>query len=331
MIGRRDFIAGLSSAVALPLAARAQQPAVPVIGYLSTHTSVVDAATLVAFRQGLTETGYVEGRNVAIEYRFSSVEFDRLPFLFTELTRQQVAVIVFIGFGPMIDQMMRLVQTSKIPIILSTGLDPVQIGLVASFNRPGGNVTGIHVLTAGEMVGKHMSLLRELVPNATTIAMLESPAVSRAEVMEDEDAHRAAASLGLQLLVLNATAESEINAVFASLEQRRPDAVIVRPGSVGLVHAKLIAALAARLAVPVIYPRRENVEAGGLMSYGYDVADGYRRIGNYAGRILKGEKPADLPVFQPTRFQFIINLKTARTIGLTIPPTLLALADEVIE
>jgi putative ABC transport system substrate-binding protein len=282
---------------------------------------------LAAFRQGLTETGYVEGRNVAIEYRFAN-GFDGVPALFSELTRQQVAVMVMTALpGP--ESVVRLVQTSQIPIVFNSGLDPVRYGLVASFNRPGGNVTGVYTLTGGATVGKHMSLVRELVPNATTIAALEAPVRQLEETREE--LHKAAASLGLQLLVLNASTESEINAAFASLEQRRPDAFLVLSGPVLQVHAKLIAALAARLAVPAIYPRREYADAGGLMSYGYDIADGYRQMGIYAGRILKGDKPANLPVFQPTRFQFVINLKTARALGLTIPPGILAIADEVIE
>ena len=229
--------------------------------------------------------------------------------------------------GP--DPVVRLVQTSQIPIVFNAGLDPVRFGLVASFNRPGGNVTGVYTLT-GAMMGKHLSLLRELVPNATTFAALgETPPAGLDEAQEE--LQKTAAALGLQLRVLNANSESEINAAFASLEQRRSDAFLVISGPIMQVHAKLIAALAARLAVPAVYPRREYAEAGGLMSYGYDIADGYREMGRYAGRILKGEKPANLPVFQPTRFQFIINLKTARALGLTIPPTLLAIADEVID
>jgi putative ABC transport system substrate-binding protein len=281
---------------------------------------------LFAFRRGLTETGYVEGQNLAIEYRFSNGEYDRLLMLFTELTRQQVAVIVFAGL-PGTDPVVRLVRTSQIPIVFNGGGDPVQVGLVASFNRPGGNVTGINPLV-GDTAPTHLSLLRELVPKATTIAALVDPGVFSVWL---RDAQKAAPSLGLQLLVLNAGTESEISAAFASLTERRPDAVAVAPAPLFVVHAKLIAALAARHGVPAIYARREFAEAGGLMSYGYDIADGYREMGHYAGRILKGEKPSDLPVFQPTRFQFVINLKTARLLGLTIPDKMLALADEVIE
>jgi len=249
--------------------------------------------------------------------------------LFTELTREKVAVIVFAGLIPT-DPVVRLVRTSEIPVIFNIGADPVRFGLVASLNRPGGNVTGVNTLV-GETAGKHMSLLRELVPNATTIAVLINPATGVRALPPQEQAQKAAASLGLQLLVLNANTEIEINAAFASFNQRRPDAVIVISTPLFVVHAKLIAALAARHGVPAIYPRREYAEAGGLMSYGYDVADGYREMGRYAGRILKGEKPANLPVFQPTKFLFVINLKTAKALGLTVPLTLLALADEVIE
>jgi putative ABC transport system substrate-binding protein len=326
---RREFIALLGGAVALPLVeARAQQPNMPVIGYLSPRSSEADAAMLTAVRQGLAETGYVEGRNVAIESRFSS-GYDRWPALFTELTRQQAAVIMMTALpGP--DPVVRLVQTSQIPIVFNAGLDPVRFGLVASFNRPGGNVTGIYTMNSGA-AGKQMSLLRELVPNATTFAALGQTTPPPLVDEVQEELQKTAAYLGLQLRVLDANTESEINAAFASLEQQRPDAFLVKSGPIMQVHAKLIAALAARIAVPAMYPRREYAEAGGLMSYGYDIADGYREMGRYAGRILKGEKPANLRVFQPTRFQFIINLKTARTLGLTIPPTLLAIADEVIE
>jgi putative ABC transport system substrate-binding protein len=326
---RREFIAGLGSMAAWPVGARAQRPKMPVIGYLSPRSSEADAAMLAAFRRGLTETGYVEGRNVAIEYRFANGERDSLPTLFTELTRQQVAVIVFpavVMSGPGL----QLIQTSQIPIVFNAGLDPVRHGLVASFNRPGGNVTSVYTLTGGETVGKHISLVRELVPNATTIAVLVEPVAGLWEDLT-EYVRRAAASLGLELVILNASTESEINAVFANIEQRRPDAFLVISGPLFQVHAKHIVALAARLSVPAIYPRREYADAGGLMSYGYDVADGYRQMGIYAGRILKGEKPTNLPVVQPTRFQFVINLKTARALGLTVPPNLLAIADEVIE
>jgi len=225
---------------------------------------------------------------------------------------------------------MRPVRASQIPVIFNIGADPVRFRLVASLNRPGGNVTGINTLV-GETAGKHMSLLRELVPDATTIAVLVNPATGVRALPPQEQAQKAAASLGLQLLVLNANTEGEINAAFVSFIERRPDAVIVISTPLFLVHANLIAALAARYGVPAIYPRREYAQAGGLMSYGYNTADGYREMGHYAGRILKGEKAADLPVFQPTTFQFVINLKTAKALGLTIPPNLLAVADEVIE
>jgi putative ABC transport system substrate-binding protein len=328
---RREFIAGfivgVGATAAWPAIAHAQQPKMPVIAYLSSRSSQSDSSMLVAFRRGLTEAGYVEGRNVAIEYRFADGEYDHVPTLFTELTRQQVAVIVFAGF---LFTWVRLVRTSQIPVIFNTGGDLVGAGLVASYNRPGGNVTGINTLV-GATVGKHVSLLHELVPNATTIAVLSSLPGSASQGGQLEQAQEAAASLRLQLLVLDAKTESEINAAFASFNQRRPDGLIVFNSPFFLVHAKLIAALAARHGVPAIYPRREFAEAGGLMSYGYDVADGYREMGHYAGRILKGEKPANLPVFQPTRFQFVINLKTAKTLGLTVPPNLLAIADEVIE
>jgi putative ABC transport system substrate-binding protein len=332
-MNRREFIIEVGGTATWLVAAHAQQPKMPVIGYLSSRSSEADASMLVAFRRGLTETGYVEGHNVAIEYRFSDGEFGRQPTQFTELTRQQVAVIVFaapVFADPVVEQ---LIHTSQIPIVFSFGPDPVQAGLVASLNRPGGNVTGFSNLV-GETAGKHVSLLREIIPNATTIAVLRNPAIippGFAPGVPLKDAQEAAASLGLQLLVLNANTESEINAAFASLQRRRRSALLVLFSPFFLLHAKLIAALAAHHAVPAIYVRREFAEAGGLMSYGYDVADGHRQMGNYAGRILKGEKPANMPVIRPTRFQFVINLKAARALGLTIPPNLLAIADEVIE
>jgi putative tryptophan/tyrosine transport system substrate-binding protein len=328
MVRRREVIAGLGAAVAWPLAARAQQPAMPVIGYLSARSSESDASMLVAVRRGLGEAGYVEGRNLAIEYRFADGQYDRLPALATDLTSRHVAVIVFAGPG---DGMVRFMRASQIPIVFATA-DAVRRGFVSSLNRPGGNMTGIETF-AGELTAKRVGLLHELVPDANTIALLVDAdgAGAGGQGQVERDAREAAATLGVQLLVLNAATEGEIDAAVAAASRQRPPAMLVQTSPFFVTRAKQIAALAARHGLPAIYARREFAEAGGLMSYGYDVADGYRQVGNYAGRILKGEKPADLPVVQPTRFEFIINLKTAKALGFEIPAKVLALADEVIE
>jgi len=301
----------------------------PVVAYLSSRSAESDVSMLVAFRRGLNETGYVEGRNLAIEYRFADGQYARLPALATDLIRRQVAVIVYAGApspsNP--DAAWQQLRASQIPIVFNTGQDPVRAGLVASFNRPGGNITGISTLV-NLLTGKSLGLLHELVPNARTIALLHSALSLNTAV---NDARAATATLGLQLIVLNADTNSEIDSAFATLNQQRADAMVVATSPFFVTRAKQIAALVASHRLPAIYARREFAEAGGLMSYGYDVADGYRHMGIYAGRILKGDKPADLPVFQPTKFQFVINLKTAKTLRLEIPPTLLALADEVIE
>jgi putative tryptophan/tyrosine transport system substrate-binding protein len=325
---RREFIAGLGSAVAWPLAARAQQPAVPVIGYLSSRSSESDVSMLVAFRRGLNDTGYVEGRNLAIEYRFADGQSDLLPALGADLTSRQVAVIVFAG-GLGAEEVLRFVGASQIPIVLNVG--PAIDLLVSSYNHPGGNITGINSFV-GSLTTKNMSLLHELVPNAKTIALLRGTSVTALFQPQVEDqAREAAATLGLQLLVLDAGTDGEIDAVFVAVNRQRPDAMLVASTPFFVTRAKQIAALAARQGVPAIYSRREYAEAGGLISYGYDVADGYRQIGKYADRILGSEKAGDLPVFQPTKFELVINLKTAKALGLTVPPTLLAVADEVIE
>ena len=327
---RRDFITLLGGAAAArPLAARAQQPAMPVIAYLSSRSAESDVSMLVAFRRGLNETGYAEGRNLAIEYRFVDGQYARLPALATDLIRRQVAVIVYAGApspsNP--DSAWQQLRASQIPIVFNTGQDPVRAGLVVSFNRPGGNITGISTLV-NLLTGKSLGLLHELVPNARMIALLNSALSLNTEV---SDARAATATLGLQLIVLNADTNSEIDAAFATLNQQRADAMVVATSPFFVTRAKQIAALVASHRLPAIYARREFAEAGGLMSYGYDVGDGYRQMGNYAGRILKGDKAGDLPVFQPTKFELVINLKTAKALGLTVPQSLLARADEVIE
>jgi putative ABC transport system substrate-binding protein len=315
---RREFITLVGGAAAWPLAARAQQPAMPVIGYLSSRSSELEASMLVAFRRGLNESGYVEGRNLAIEYRFADGRYDRLLALAADLAGRRVAVIVFGGVVSSDQEMVRFMRASQIPIVFAAGADPVRAGLVSSLNRPGGNMTGVYSLAA-EMMGKQLGLLHELVPNAKTIALLLDPGIGQGQ--GPRDAREGAATLGLQLLVLNAATEGEIDAAFAAANRQPPAAMAVATSPFFITRAKQIAALAARHGVPAIYARREYTAAGGLTSYGIDVADGYRQIGNYAGRILKGSKPADLPVVQATRFEFIINLKTAKALGIEIPPS----------
>jgi putative ABC transport system substrate-binding protein len=330
MVRRRQVIAGLGAAVAWPLAARAQKPAMPVIGYLSSRSSESEASMLVAVRRGLNESGYVEGQNLAIEYRFADGRYDRLLALAADLAGRRVAVVVFGGVITSDQEMVRFMRASQIPIVFAVGADPVRAGLVSSLNRPGGNVTGVYNLSA-ELTGKQLGLLHELVPNAKTIALLLDPGVGQGQGPVPRDARQAAATLGLQLLVLNAGTEDEIDAAFAAANRHRPSGSVVVSSPFFLTRAKQIAELAARHGVPAIYARREYAAAGGLMSYGIDVADGFRQMGNYAGRILKGAKPADLPVVQPTRFEFIINLKTAKALGIEIPRKLLAFSDELIE
>jgi putative ABC transport system substrate-binding protein len=329
---RREFIAGLGAAASpaiWPRAAPAQQrPAMPVIGYLSARSLESDVAMLAAFRRGLAEIGYAEGRNVAIEYRFADGQLDRIPAMATDLTGRHVAAIIFAGAsGDPEDAVWRPLRASNIPIVFNgAGPDPVRSGLVSSFNRPGGNITGIFPLNL--LMGKFMGLLHELVPDAKTIAVLGS---SQNSGLVKDEAREPAATLGVQLLFFIADSEGEIDAAFAAMNQQQAEALVVTTTPFFVTRAKLIASLAGRYRVPAIYARREFAEAGGLMSYGYDVADGYRLLGGYAGRILKGEKAGDLPVFQPTRFELVINRQTAKALGFEIPAKVLALADEVIE
>ena len=328
MIRRRDFITLLGGAAASwPIASRAQQAAVPVIGYLSSRTLQSDVPMLAAIRQGLGAVGYVESRNVAIEYRFANGQYDRHTVLAAELVRRQVAVILSAG-----DQSASLAAkaaTSSIPIVFNTGVDPVQGGLVTGIKRPGGNVTGVFS-QATLLVGKSMSLLRELVPGAKTIAVLDNPTNSGA-AQRMKEADEAAAALGLQVRLLAASTESGIDTAFATLVSEPADIMQVMVDGFFLTRVRQIVTLAARYAMPAIYMRRQFAEAGGLIVYENAPASGYRQMGIYAGRILNGQKPGDLPVVLSDKFEMIINLKAAKALGLTVPPTMLAIADEVIE
>jgi putative ABC transport system substrate-binding protein len=323
---RRDFITFLSgAAVAWPLAARAQQPALPVIGLLTGNLAAT-FPDMPAFREGLKEAGYIEGRNVAIEYRWAEGHYDQLPALTIDLVARRVAVI----FTPdnTAAQVAKPASTT-IPVVFAIGGDPVKLGLVASLNRPGGNITGASFLTTA-LMAKKLELLHEVAPSTTTIALLVNPANSNAEPNTIE-AQEAARALGLQLHVLKARNEREIDIAFATLVQRHAGALVVDGDPLFTGLNSQIVALAARHAVPAIYGNADNVVAGGLMSYGASAADARRLAGVYVGRILKGEKPADLPVQQSTKVELVINLKTAKTLGLTVPNSLLTRADEVIE
>jgi putative tryptophan/tyrosine transport system substrate-binding protein len=322
---RREFVAGLGGAAVWPVVTRAQQAAMPVIGFLNSGSPGGYEAMVAGFRQGLKETGYVEGQNVAVEYRWAGGQYDRVPAMAAELVRRQVAVIVANSPGA---QAVKEV-TTTIPIVFTTGTDPVQIGLVASLSRPGGNVTGATQL--GVEVGpKRLELAHELVPTATIIAVLVNPTNHNAETLV-RDLQAAARTLGVQLRVLHASTERDFDTVFASLGQLRAGALVIGADAFFFGRSEQLAALALRHAVPAISYIREFVAAGGLMSYGSSVPDSYRLAGGYTGRILKGEKPANLPVQQSTKIELIINLKTAKALGLTIPQTLLATADEVIQ
>jgi putative tryptophan/tyrosine transport system substrate-binding protein len=327
---RRAFIALLGgAAMARPLAARAQQPAtLPTIGFLSSRPADETREFAAAFRQGLAEAGFVDGRNIMIEYRWADGHYDRLPALAADLVNHQVAVIVTSG-GP-VSALAARAATSNIPIVFTGGSDPVAMGLVASLNRPGGNVTGV-LNVAAELTAKRLEILHELMPAGTdSIAMLRNPAFSEAasQVKELEVAARA---IGLRFRLANARDEREAANALAELSQDRPAGLLVANDPAFASRRHELAALIARLRIPAIYAQRQYVEAGGLMSYGANFADLYRQIGVYAGRILKGDKPGELPVMRPTLFELVINLKTAKALGLEIPATLIARADEVIE
>ena len=329
MIPRREFITLLGGAAAAwPVAARAQQPQLPVIGYLSGRSREAEAQMLAGFRKGLAETGYIENHNAEIDFRFADGELARLPALATDLVRRKLAVIVAVGAsdGPNVAR----AADPNVPIVFNSGFDPVEQGYVASFNRPGGNMTGIYAFSF-ELAPKMLGLLHDFAPNARVIAMLLGAGnpVPQAQVIKvTEDA---AATLGLQIRVVRASTESALDEVFASLIAQPPDALLVPTNPLLLSRAQQLALLAARLRVPAIYGRRNFAAAGGLMSYGDNVEENYRYVGIYVGRILKGEKPADLPVYQINKREFVLNPRTAKVLKFTIPPGLLAIADEVIE
>ena len=325
-IGRRKFLATLGGAGAWPLAARAQQAAMPVVGYLNLGSPESDVARLTGLRRGLSQTGYIEGRNLLIEYRWAGNQADRLPALATDLVQLRVAVIVSPG---LVATLAAKAATTSIPIVFLVGNDPVQLGLVGSLNRPGGNLTGFNAF-ANEFGAKGLALLHELVPGTATIGFLENPNNPTFE-LTTRDVLAAAPVMGLTVQTLKASTDRKIDAAFASLVQARTGALLVGNDIFFNSRIERLIELAAHHAIPTMYGFREFVVAGGLISYGTSLIENYRQVGLYAGRILKGEKPTDLPVVQATKLELIINLRTAKTLGLEAPAKLLALADEVIE
>jgi putative ABC transport system substrate-binding protein len=326
-IRRREFVFTLGgAAVALPLAAHAQQPAMPVIGYLNFGSPESDASRLTSLRRGLNQSGYVEGRNLVIEYRWAGNQADRLPALTADLVQLRVAVIVTPG---LVATLAAKASTTSIPIVFSVGNDPVQLGLVASLNRPGGNLTGFNNVT-NELGAKGLALLHQLVPGTETIGFLENPNNPTFE-LTTRDVLAAASVVGLKVQILKASNDREIDAAFVSLVQARTGALLLGNDVLFNNRIEQIVALAARYAIPTMYPQREFVVAGGLIGYGTSIIEVYRQVALYTGRILKGEKPANLPVIQATKLELVINLKTAKTLGLKVPDRLVAVADEVME
>jgi putative tryptophan/tyrosine transport system substrate-binding protein len=329
MIKRREFIASLAAAAssAWSGAARAQPTTMPVVGYLQVGSQGTTQHLAAAFREGLGETGYVEGRNLAIEYRSAENQSDRLPELAADLVRRHVSVIAAVGGSA--PALAAKAVTTTVPIVFATAGDPVSSGLVASLNRPGGNVTGLTSMN-GEAGPKRLGLLKELVPGTTRVAVLVNPKSPSADVFIAE-ARAAASTIGLEIDILLASTNREIDTAFATLVKNRANVLFGTPDALFTDRRAQIVGLAFRHSLPSAFMLRDFVEAGGLMSYGSSLVDQYRQVGIYVSRILKGEKPADLPVMQPTKFEFIINLQTARTLGIDVPPTLLAIADAVIE
>jgi len=327
-IGRRKFLATLGSAAAAwPPAARAQQPAVPVIGFIRDGTADASARYVAAFRKGLSEIGVVEGQNALVEYHWLEGRYDRLPALMADLVRRQVAVMATLGNVP---TLAAKAATATIPIVFGVGDDPVRLGLVASFARPGGNATGINFFNQ-EVASKRLRLLHELVPNAVRVAVLVNPANASATETLLRIVQEAAPTIGLQIQFLNATTIDEIDAAFATIERERPDALFVTGDAFFVSRAVQLATLTARSRIPATYSLRDYVAVGGLMSYGTDFTEAFRQVGVYTGKILRGAKPTDLPVTQSTKFEFVINLQTARSLGIEVPPGVLSIVDEVIE
>jgi putative tryptophan/tyrosine transport system substrate-binding protein len=328
-ITRRNFqIAFGSAAVAWSLAARAQQSALPVVGFISAGSPDASARFVTAFRKGLNEAGYLEGQNVTVEYHWLEGFYDRLPMLLADLVHRQVAVIATPGSATA--ALAAKAVTATIPIVFSVGEDPVHLGLVTSLSRPGGNTTGINFFTA-EVAAKRLRLLHDMLPKALHVAVLINPANASTAESTLREVQEAAPTIGLQIRILNASTIGEIDAIFAGLARERPDALFVAPDAFFTSRAVQFATLTARDRIPSTYSNRDFVAAGGLMSYGADIADTYRQVGSYTGSILKGEKPADLPVMQSTKFDFLINLKTAKSLGIEVPMIIQMTADEVIE
>jgi putative ABC transport system substrate-binding protein len=325
---RREFITLLGGAAAWPLAARAQQPAMPVVGIINAGSPETSVSRVTAFRQGLGELGYVEGQNVTIDYRWAEGRYDRYPELVADLVRRKVSVIATGASGPA--AFAAKAATSSIPIVFGVGEDPVRLGLVASLARPDGNVTGVNFFTA-EVAAKRLGLLRELAPRTTRVAVLVNPANAASAESTARDVRAAAPALGLQVQMLNATTVREIDTAYASLVRERADALVVAGDGFFNSRRVQLAMLAVRHAIPATYSVRDYPEAGGLISYGTSFADTFRQIGIYCGRILKGAKPADLPVLQSTKFELVVNMQAARMLGIEVPPMLLAGADEVID
>jgi putative ABC transport system substrate-binding protein len=328
-VKRREFITLLGGAAAAwPLTARAQQATAPVVGFLSIRSPDTDAQFLVSFRHGLSEVGLIEGRNIAVEYRYAQGHPDRLPSLVADLVRRQVAIIVTTGGAQA--ALAAKAATTTIPIVFTIGADPIREGLVQSLNRPGGNLTGV-TTSYDEAAPKRLGLLREILPNAAIIGVLVNPNDPITASSEANTMRSAARSVGQRIEILQAGTERDIDAAFASLVDMQAAALVVAPHALFATQAHQLIALAARHAIPALYWRREFAQAGGLMSYGSSLADALRVVGVYTGRVLKGEKPGDLPVQQPTKFELVVNVKAAKAIGLTIPESFLARADEVIE
>jgi putative ABC transport system substrate-binding protein len=324
---RREFITLLGATAVWPFPARAQQSALPVVGFIRVGSADASARFAAAFRKGLNETGYVEGQNVTVEYHWLEGQYDRLPALMADLVRRQVAVIAAPGNQP---ALAAKAATATIPIVFGVGDDPVRLGLVASLARPGGNATGINFFV-NEVMAKRLRLLHDLVPKAIRIAVLLNPANAAVAEITLRDVQEAAPTLGLQIQVLNATTIGEIDAAFATFARQRPDALFVAGDAFFANRRGQFATLTARDRIPATYSLRDYVAAGGLMSYGTDLADTFHQVGVYTGSILKGAKPADLPVLQSTKFEFVINLQTARALGIEVPPGVLSIADDVIE